>query len=364
MSLKSKTTNTQVKLAVIGCGAVARERYLPASKLVPNLEIVYVVDANLERARKIARQFCIPGYTNDYREIFGKVDAAVVATPPKLHASISVDCLNHGIHVLCEKPMATSIREAQEMIKTSQRNQVHLAVNMNRRLCSSSQVAHFLIKRGFIGELRRFEAEEGYEFNWPLQSLHLFLKEEAGGGVLANSGPHTLDLLFWLIGKEAEILSYKDDNFGGVEANARIELILKSNDAEIPGVVELSLTRHLRNIIRVFGERGYIDIPVFGGESVYFHPIVSPERTLEIRLNNVPPKNRIKEFAQQLSRFADSILSGEIKYTPGTEAIPVIECIERCYKMRRNFPRKTLMLQPWESINIKPKSALLGDPTG
>jgi len=345
--VNKKHSKSQVKLAIIGCGAVARERYLPASRLVPNLEVTHVIDANIERAKEVANQFQVPNYTNDYHEIFGEVDAVVVATPPKLHAPITIDCLKNGIHVLCEKPMATSLREAQEMVKVSQDTKTHLAIGMNRRLCYSSQLAKFLIKNGFLGELERFEVEEGYEFNWPLQSLHLFKQEEAGGGVLAGTGPHLLDLLFWLVGKYTEIISYQDDNFGGVEANAQIKLKLKHNDNEIPGTIELSLTRNLRNVIRIFGERAYMDVPTLGGERVYLYPKTNSEQRVEMQFGDIRNRGRVEEFAEQLSFFADSILSGEIKYTPGTEALPVIECIEQCYKMRKS------MFQSWEIKNLE-----------
>ena len=246
-----KDPEKRFNLAIIGCGAVVQERYLPASKLVSNLEVTYLADTNIKRAKDVAAQFQVPNYTADYQEIFGTVNVAVVATPPKLHDQITLDCLTHGIHVLCEKPMAMSLKEAKEMLRVSKETETHLAINMNRRSCYSSQLAKLMIEDGFLGKLERLEAEEGYEFNWPLKSLHLFKKEEAGGGVLGGPGPHLLDLLFWFIGRDVEIISYEDDNFGGVEANALIKLKVKHNDNEISGTVKLSLTRNLRNFIRI-----------------------------------------------------------------------------------------------------------------
>lgn len=342
------TSIRKFNLGIIGCGAMAKERYLPASKLVSNLEVTYVVDVNKERAKDIARQFQISNYTNDYHETFGKIDAAVVATPPNLHAQITIDCLTHGVHVLCEKPMATSLKDAREMVRVSQESGTHLAIGMNRRLNFIFQLAKHLIKSGFLGKLERFEAEEGYEFNWPLQSLHLFKREEAGGGVLEGTGPHLLDLLFWLKDKDVGVISYEDDNFGGVEANAQIKLKIKHNDNEIPGTVKLSLTRNLKNVIRIFGERGCIDVPSAGGECIYFYPKSNLKLRTEMRLSHIRTRGRVEEFAEQLSRFMDSILSGKIKYTPGKEAIPVIGCIEECYKMRKQ------VFQPWEIKNSEP----------
>ena len=80
-------------------------------------------------------------------EVFEEVDAVVVATPPSSHASISIDCLNHGLHVLCEKPLATSVEEAKEVVAASKRTQAHLAGGMGRRVHWSSQLLKKLIEK-------------------------------------------------------------------------------------------------------------------------------------------------------------------------------------------------------------------------
>jgi predicted dehydrogenase len=129
-----KHSKERVRLGIIGSGAIAEEGYLPAADLVSNIIVTHVVDLDGNRAREVANRFQIPNFVTGYREIFGKVDAVVVATPPRLHAKISIDCLNHGLHVLCEKPLATSLEEAKEMLAASERTHNHLAVGMVRRM--------------------------------------------------------------------------------------------------------------------------------------------------------------------------------------------------------------------------------------
>jgi len=334
----------QVQLAIIGCGAVAQERHIPACQAVSKVDLVYVVDVDIKRAKEIARRFRIPNYVDDYHEILDEVRAVIIATPPKTHVEIAMDCLKNGVHVLCEKPLASSSEEAQKIIEVSRKSQAHLAIGMNRRLCPSSQLAKSLIESNFVGEIERFEIEEGHEFNWPLRSGHLFIKDLSIGGVLADTGPHVFDLLFWLLGcDDAEIVKYTDDNFGGVEANALIELTLKRNSKEIPGSVELSFTRELTNRIVIYGENGCIKIPVLGGQNIMFRPKSGLDHDLLIRAPANYPSTRIAQFALQLSNFVDSILTGEIKYVPGVEALPVIRAIEECYRKR------TVMLYDWEA---------------
>ena len=110
-------TRKSIKLGIIGCGAITERGYLPAVRLLSNTVLTHLVDLDLERAASLAKHFGIPSFVDDYRQLYGKVDAVVVATPPNSHAPISIDCLNHGLHVLCEKPLAPSIDEAEQMIK-------------------------------------------------------------------------------------------------------------------------------------------------------------------------------------------------------------------------------------------------------
>ncbi len=111
-----------IRLGIIGCGAITETRYLPAVRLLSNLVLTHVVDLDLERAESVAKHFDIPNFVDDYREIFGQVDAVVVATPPNSHAQISIDCLDNNLHVLCEKPLASSVEEAKQMIAASRRS--------------------------------------------------------------------------------------------------------------------------------------------------------------------------------------------------------------------------------------------------
>ena len=73
-----------IKLGIIGCGAITEGGYLPAVKLLSNIVLTHVVDLDLERAGGVARHFDIPNFVDDYRLLYGQVDAVVVATPPAL----------------------------------------------------------------------------------------------------------------------------------------------------------------------------------------------------------------------------------------------------------------------------------------
>ena len=126
-----------LRLAIVGCGAVAERCHLPALALSGKARPTILGDANLTRARELARRFSVPGTTDDYRTIFGQVDAAIVALPHYLHAPVSADLLSHGIHVLVEKPMATTAAECDTMIEAANKSGVTLAVGIVRRFLPS-----------------------------------------------------------------------------------------------------------------------------------------------------------------------------------------------------------------------------------
>src|SRR4051794_6815893 len=110
----------KLRVGVIGCGSIAQHRHLPEYKSNKNVELIAVCDINEERALVVAEKYGVKAYTN-YEELVrnGSVDAVSVCTPNYLHAPISIAALNAGIHVLCEKPMATSKEEAEAMIAAS-----------------------------------------------------------------------------------------------------------------------------------------------------------------------------------------------------------------------------------------------------
>ena len=112
----TKPNTSKVRLAVVGCGAVAQIHHLPAIAASDRVEAAVLVDADEKRARALAERFGVPEVATDFKRLPGKVEAAVVALPNSLHAPVSIELLRRGVHVLVEKPMAMTVRECDEMI--------------------------------------------------------------------------------------------------------------------------------------------------------------------------------------------------------------------------------------------------------
>jgi len=340
---------TKIALGIIGCGAVVQKYHLPATRKTSEIEVVYLVDHSLARAQAMAQQFDVPNCTDDYTKLFGKVEAVVVATPNDTHAPISIDCLRHGIHVLCEKPMATSTREAEMMVEASECSGAHLAIGFVRRMYPCSRVMKRLLEIGMLGELTAIDVQEGYELAWPQQTLSRFVKGRTGGGVLVDTGSHMLDLLQWWIGDIARIDKYEDDNFGGVEANVKLKLTMIHRGLQIPVTIELSFMRPLRNSIRVFGDKAWAEIEIANRIDVFIYPNPLPsEEVFECRARypQYAQTDEVDYFAAQLSAFIQSILHSRQEYATAAEAAKTLRIIEQCYRNRYT------LMHTWEAKHL------------
>ena len=333
----------KVRLAIIGAGAITEDSYLPAAKLIPHLEITHLVDLDQVRAKQVAATFQVPIAICDYHNLFGKVDGVVVATPPSSHAQISMDFMNAGISVLCEKPIALTLAEAEEMVKTGKTTNICFAVAMNRRLSASAKILKQLINDDLLGNITHFDAAEGYEYNWPLRSGHVFLNPNHRG-IISDLGPHLFDLLLWLFNRSsARVKNCEDDNWGGIEANAIVDLELENANRTIRGHVEFSWTRKLHNSIRIYGEKGMFEASIIGGQKVNYYPIGYAKKGLVVQETDDNPPVANNTFVQQLSNFTDSITQNQVKYVPAEQALAPMTLIEDCYKLRNINP------QPWET---------------
>ncbi|MFC6603798.1 Gfo/Idh/MocA family protein [Ectobacillus funiculus] len=194
-------------MGVIGCGSIAQHRHLPEYAANAHVEIVAVCDINEERAKKTAEKYGATAYTS-YEELVksGTVDAVSVCTPNYLHAPISIAALEAGLHVLCEKPMAISQKEAEDMIAAANASGKKLMIAHNQRFVASHQKARQLIESGEIGKIYSFRTAFGHPGpeGWSADGKEswFFQKEKAFIGAMGDLGVHKTDLLRYVLGEE------------------------------------------------------------------------------------------------------------------------------------------------------------------
>ena len=154
----SASNGKKLRLAIVGCGAITRENHLPAVVQHPGVDLVALVDSDTHREKALAQRFQLDcRMMTDYRAILRESDAIINALPNDLHAQVSLEALDAGVHVLCEKPLATTAADARACCEKAEERKRILAVGMNRRFFGSQHLLHLILREGSLGVLRRYD---------------------------------------------------------------------------------------------------------------------------------------------------------------------------------------------------------------
>lgn len=249
-----------LRVAVIGCGAITQQLHLPVLAGHEGVQLIALVDRDIQRAKTLAQGYgvhTVLADTQAFEELH--IQAAVIATPPFHHAPCAIDLLQRGIHVLVEKPMATTYQDAVAMVETAAAYGVTLAVGLFRRLFPSVRLLKGLLDSLWLGHPVHFVVEGGGLYSWQATTLANMRKDWAGGGVLSDFGSHMLDLLLAFLEEPAEVVAYRDNALGGIEADCFLALRLHHQGRAVEGTVELARTRNIGNFIRIICEQGALE---------------------------------------------------------------------------------------------------------
>ncbi len=209
-----------LRIGVIGAGLIASRAHLPAIVTCANVELAALVDISAARARDLAGRFGqTPRIATRVNDVLGELDAAIIATPNESHCELAVRCLEAGVHVLIEKPLATSVAEGEMIMTAAQKAGKVAAVGYNRRFLSIVPLMKKFIEDGYFGELHRFVYQYSSLAGWAPLSGYNLRRASAGGGVLAVNGSHLLDCLVYWFGPP-RACACVDDFCGGPEATS------------------------------------------------------------------------------------------------------------------------------------------------
>ena len=341
-----------LRLGFIGCGAIVTRFLLPAARTAgwrPSL----VVDPNLDRVRKVAKRFGIKHLAPTLDDAdTSAIDAAIVAVPHSLHGSVTVELLKRGVHVFVEKPMAISVADCERMIAASESSGAALVVGQMYRYSTMTQWVAALVHSGVLGRIRTVDVRVGDPFGWPVASPARWNKALSGGGALIDTGVHFLDLLLWWLG-DFEPSRYRDDSYGGVEADCLLEFSLPGGGT---GVAEFSCTRKLRKSIVIEGEHGTLECELNGGRVLRAEGAARGFAHDGIGLDDLPLQPWDAFFPIELGEFMSTVSDGAPSRTPGSEGIRSIRLIEDCYR------RRELWDLPWVSGSPKAKITAEEEP--
>ena len=214
----ASSTTRPVNVGLVGAGAIARAHAIAYASVraycgpeVPPVRLRLLADADEQLAQSAARRLGFEGWTTDWTEVVASpdVDLVSIATPNFLHAPMAIAAANAGKHVFCEKPMATTAAEAQQMWHAAEIARIAHGVNLNYRNVPALRYIARLVADGRIGAVRQFRA--AYLQDWAndlsIPRSWKFAAEGAGAGALSGVGTHVIDFAHLLVGEIERVVS-------------------------------------------------------------------------------------------------------------------------------------------------------------
>lgn len=165
-------------------------------------EVVGICDVNMDRLEATGRELGIENRFTDHRkllEIKG-LEAVSVALPNAFHAPVTIDALNAGVHVLCEKPMAMNVSQAVKMNETAKKNKKFLMINFSYRFTPQAKMLKKYVDDGVVGKIYYGRTTWYRNRGIPGFGSWFGQKSLSGGGPLIDLGVHRIDLALWLMG--------------------------------------------------------------------------------------------------------------------------------------------------------------------
>jgi predicted dehydrogenase/nucleoside-diphosphate-sugar epimerase len=331
--MTSRPEQTEIRIVLVGCGAIAKA-HAKAIAATVGVRCLALFDTEPARAEALRRTYFLgASVLTKLESVADHADAAIVAVPNAYHAPVTITLLRAGLHVLCQKPLATTLASAREMAATAVAAGRVLACVPTRRLEGATELIITALRQRVAGLPRRFEVRESAG-NWPL-SRATFDPKSAGGGVFIDLAPHWLaQLAAWL--GPVELLEYQDDNRGGVEGTAVARIRCRTSHGDVNGDIFLTRACGGPNYTRIHCDGGTIE--------------ADPTETARIKIALGRAGERFATtaetaaadpFARQLQNFIGAIRETEPLVMPTEAAVATVGLIESAYRSRRQLS------EPW-----------------
>lgn len=256
------------KIGLVGCGRISRNHF-DAIKEAKEFELVGVCDVDKSRAEKTGNEQGVPFYT-DLNEMITSVDMEIISicSPSGIHAKHGILAAENGIHVLTEKPMATRLDDADELIKACDKYKVHLLVVKQNRLNTTMQLLKNAIDKDRFGKI--YQASVNVFWQRPQEYYDMAKWRgtwEFDGGAFMNQASHYVDALEWLIGEPESVMGMTSTMARKIESEDMGAAIVKFRNGVI-GTINVSMLTYPKNFegsITILGEKGTVKV---GGVAV------------------------------------------------------------------------------------------------
>ena len=329
----------KIRVGIIGCGRIAQRH----AKHIQNLaRLMAVCDVNEERAQELGEAYDVPFFTSADELLKNEeMDVVAVCSPNGLHAAHTIDSLNAGFHVLCEKPMALSSSDCEEMITTAERCNKRLFIVKQNRFNPAIEAVKEKIDAGDFGRIYSIQLNCFWNRNFDYYKKSDWKgTKNLDGGTLFTQFSHFIDLLYWMIGDVEEasamIENYAHKEIIEFEDTGVVSLKFKNGVLGTINYTVNSFAKNMEGSITIFGEKGTVKV---GGQ--YLNKLdyqsFEGEEIGELRAGN--PANEYGEYQGSMSNhdrvyenLIDVLQKGGSIATNGLEGLKTVEIIEKIYK--------------------------------
>jgi predicted dehydrogenase len=313
-----------LKWGVLGAGSVAQRRAMPAIKKADGAELHALLSRDATRAEQLAREH---GATNAYTTVDAlladdALDAIYVSTPVHLHCEQVIAAAERGLHVLCDKPMALTPQECTEMIAACDANGVHLQVCFLFRFHSCFQQIRTWVNAGRFGQIvhGRMPFLKQYQLTpdeWRAKP------EEGGGGCFMDLGPHSVDLLRYLIGEVNAVSA----SYNSAVRNAAVEetgSILMHFDNGAQAFTDLSFSvSHCDIVLELYGTEGTVWVYNDNGWQIRTH-FDGEDQLISSQFEDL--------YQYQFEHFAECVGNNVQPLTTGIDGLRANEILAAAYR--------------------------------
>jgi predicted dehydrogenase len=319
-----------VRYAVVGLGHIAQAAVLPAFAHARNSRLVAVVSGDRTKRRAIARQYGLEhAYPYEaFEECLQHVDAVYIALPNSQHAEYTVRAAGAGAHVLCEKPMAVTVEECQQMIDACAQARVKLMVAYRLHFEEINLRAVDLVRRGRIGVPKYFNSS----FSMTVRRGDIRTRREYGGGTLYDIGVYCINAARYLFRAEPLEAMAVSVNGGGatlVEVDESTAAVLRFSGGRVASFVTSFKAGDVA-AYRIVGTKGHLHV-----DPAYEY---AEGLAYTLTVNGKATRKRIgkrDQFAPELIHFSDCIRKDRSPEPSGAEGLQDVRIVQALYESAR-----------------------------
>ncbi|WP_129113413.1 Gfo/Idh/MocA family protein [Halegenticoccus tardaugens] len=321
-----------LSVAVIGTGAIAQRLHIPAYQRHDRAEVVAVCDVEEQKAAAVAEEHGVGEYYTDYAALLndGIADAISVCLPNHLHRDVVVAALERDVHVLCEKPISTSLAEADEMVAAADVSEAIFMVDQTERFNPVYEKTKEILEKGIVGDVHNVRSRFSHPGpeGWSPRSAWFTDADASGGGALIDIGIHNADLLNYLFGSVTELMGYSDTLSMDTEVEDTSVAVLRFADGAL-GTFETAWRTDPESI----------RMQIIGEEGVVYVDKVEPSVRVEFGDNSgeldVPVPDRSRHGGP-ISHFIACALTGEEPTVTGRDGRKALEIVMGVYQSSKS----------------------------